>query len=122
MTLIKGTTLYVTDTSGNTVKVTTSAASTVTKTVATNVKSIRPGQTVVVRGTQQKNGNITAESITIGGTGGGFGGFGGGGGGAWLGGRGRQLRRRHGIRRRKWLSIAFVESPSLSRRSRSRRR
>lgn len=88
--VIKGTTLYVTDSSGNTVKILTSPASSVSKTVSTNVKAIRPGDTVVVRGTAQKNGDITAESISIGtgglgrnggasGFGGGASGFGGGG-------------------------------------------
>jgi hypothetical protein len=78
---IKGSTLYVTDTSGATVKVTTSPASQVTKTVTGTVKSVDPGDTVVVRGTTKKNGDIAATSIAIGGAGaGGFGGFGGGGG------------------------------------------
>ena len=66
VTVIKGSTLYVTDTSGNTVKITTSPASTVSKTVSTNLQAVRPGDTVVVRGTQQKNGSITASSISVG--------------------------------------------------------
>ena len=74
VTAIKGSTLYVTDTSGNTVKVTTSAASQVTKTVTGTVKDVRPGDTVVVRGTQQKNGDIAANAITLGGGATGFGG------------------------------------------------
>ncbi len=82
--VIKGSTLYVTDTSGNTVKVVTSPSSTVSKTVDTNVNAIHPGDTVVVRGTTGKNGEITAESISIG-----TGGFGG--------------RRRDRVRRRERL-------------------
>jgi hypothetical protein len=82
VTMIKGTTLYVTDQSGNTVKVTSSPSSSVTKTVTTTVKGVNPGDTVVVRGTTQKNGSIAAQSITLGGAGFGGGGFGGGGGGA----------------------------------------
>ena len=78
--VIKGSTLYVTDASGNTVKVVTSPASTVSKTVDTNVRAIHPGDTVVVRGTTGKNGEITAESISIGT--GGFGRRGGGGNGS----------------------------------------
>ena len=79
--VIKGSTLYVTDTSGNTVKVVASPASTVSKTVDTNVNAIHPGDTVVVRGTTGKNGEVTAESISIG-----TGGFGGGGGATGFGG------------------------------------
>jgi hypothetical protein len=83
VSLIKGSTLYVTDASGNTVKVTTSGA-TVSKTASASIKAIRPGQTVVVRGSSGRNGELAAQSITIGGAGGGFGGgrgFGSGGGG-----------------------------------------
>jgi len=81
VTAIKGSTLYVTDTSGNTVKVTTSAASQVSKTVSGTVKDVLPGNTVVIRGTTQKNGTIAASSISLGGTAnnnGGATGFGGG--------------------------------------------
>jgi len=77
VTAIKGATLYVTDTSGNTVKVTTSAASQVSKTVQGTVKDVLPGESVVIRGTSQKNGTIAASSISLGGAG--AGGFGGGG-------------------------------------------
>lgn len=73
VTAIKGSTLYITDTSGNTVKVATSPSSSVTKTVSSSVKGINPGDTVVVRGSQGTNGTVTAESISVG-TAGGFGG------------------------------------------------
>jgi hypothetical protein len=79
VTLIKGKTLYVTDTSGNTVKVAASAGSRVTKTVSSTLGfgAIHPGDSVVVRGTAGKNGTIAADSITLGAlTGGGFGGGG----------------------------------------------
>ena len=66
-------TLYVTNSEGNTVKVTTSAASTVTKTVKSSVKGIHPGETVVVTGAAGANGAINAESIRVGGNGGGLG-------------------------------------------------
>lgn len=69
VTAIKGSTLYVTDASGNVVKVSTSAASQVTKTTAGTVKDIKPGDTVVVRGAQGKNGTIAADSISLGGAG-----------------------------------------------------
>jgi hypothetical protein len=69
VTAIKGSTLYITDASGNVVKVSTSAASQVTKTTAGTVKDIKPGDTVVVRGSQGKNGTIAADSISLGGAG-----------------------------------------------------
>ena len=69
VTAIKGSTLYVTDSSGNTVKVRTTAASQVTKTVTGTVKDIKPGDTIVVRGSTGSNGTIAADSITLGGAG-----------------------------------------------------
>jgi hypothetical protein len=66
-------TLYVTTTEGNTVKVTPAADSKVTKTVETRVKGIHPGETVVVSGTTNANGSISASSIRAG-EAGGFGG------------------------------------------------
>jgi hypothetical protein len=63
---IQGATLYVTDTEGTTVKVTTSSSSTVTKTVKTTVKSIHPGETVIVTGVAHAHGAISAESIRVG--------------------------------------------------------
>jgi hypothetical protein len=83
---IDGSTLYVTTVEGNTVKVLTSPASAVTKTVKTNIKSIHPGETVLVTGSPGANGAVSAESIRVGIGGGGIGGgglaalFGGGGG------------------------------------------
>ena len=89
VSVIKGTTLYVTDSSGNTVKVTTSPSSRVTKTTTATIalSGVQPGDTVVVRGTQQKNGNLAADTITLGGAGFGF------------GGRRRRVRTRHRRRR-----------------------
>jgi len=87
---VSGDTLYVTNSEGNTVKVTTSAASTVTKTVKADVKGIHPGETVVVTGAAGANGAISAESIRVGGSGGGLGAlFGGAGAGAGASGGGR---------------------------------
>jgi hypothetical protein len=60
----------VTSTQGNTVKVTASAGAAVTKSVKTAVKSIHPGETVVVTGTTGAGGAISAESIRVGGLGG----------------------------------------------------
>lgn len=73
---VDGSTLYVTNAEGNTVKVRTSPASTVTKTVKADVKGIHPGETVIVTGTSGSGGAIEAESIRIGGgAGGGLGGL-----------------------------------------------
>jgi hypothetical protein len=65
VTLIKGTTLYVTDSSGTTSLVKTSATSRVTKTVTSSVKNIKPGSVVTVVGTQAKDGSYTATSISV---------------------------------------------------------
>ncbi len=61
---VRGNTLYVTDSQGNTVKV-SAAGSKVTKTVSTKAESIHPGATVVVLGSKAKNGSISATSISV---------------------------------------------------------
>jgi hypothetical protein len=65
VTLIKGSSLYVTDSTGNTVLVHTSPASRVTRSVSGSVQTIHPGDTVTVTGVQAKNGSYTAAAITI---------------------------------------------------------
>lgn len=72
---LSGSTLYVTDGEGNTVKVKTSDASTVSKTVKSDVKGIHPGETVIVTGSAGTNGGVQAESIRVSeaGSGGGLG-------------------------------------------------
>lgn len=65
-----GNTLYVTSSEGNTVKVSAPEGTKVSKTVTTNVHSIHPGDTVIVRGTQNKNGSVSASSISISSSGG----------------------------------------------------
>jgi hypothetical protein len=79
---LSGSTLYVTTGEGNTVKVTTSPATSVTKTVKANVQAIRPGETVTAIGATGADGAVTAESIRVGagaGAGASFGGSGAGG-------------------------------------------
>lgn len=79
---VSGSTLYVTDTEGNTVKVKTSDASTVSKTVKSDVKGIHPGETVIVTGSTGSSGAVQAESIRVseaGASGGGLGALFGGG-------------------------------------------
>lgn len=65
-----GNTLYVTSSEGNTVKVSAPDGTQVSKTVTTNVHSIHPGDTVIVRGSQNKNGSVNASSITVSSSGG----------------------------------------------------
>ncbi|MGZ3440691.1 MAG: hypothetical protein ACXVDD_14310, partial [Polyangia bacterium] len=67
VTLIKGATLYVTNAAGNTVLVKTSAQSRVTKSVPGSVKTIHPGDSVTVTGSQNKDGSVTARQVTVGG-------------------------------------------------------
>jgi hypothetical protein len=76
--LVKGSTLYVTTTDGNTVRVSVPAATAVTKTVTTKLAALKPGDTVTAIGTAGSDGVIKAARVTVGnaGFGGGFGGFG----------------------------------------------
>jgi hypothetical protein len=66
---LEGDTLYVTDAEGNTIKVATSAGTSVTKNVKSSVGAIHPGETVTVSGTSGASGVVTAEAITVGGSG-----------------------------------------------------
>jgi hypothetical protein len=72
---LAGNTLYVTNSEGNTVKVNTSAATSVTKTVTTKVKGIHPGETVSVTGATSSSGAVSAESISVGSSTGGLAGL-----------------------------------------------
>ena len=92
VTDIIGNTVYVTNSSGNLVKVTVSSTTTVDRNAASSVAGLRPGDTVTVQGSTATNGTVsaasisaTAKGVTVTG-GGGFGGFGGGGAGAAAGG------------------------------------
>lgn len=62
---VSGSTLYVTSGEGNTVKVSAPKGTKVSKTVSTNVHSIHPGDTVIVRGSQSGSGAVTASAITV---------------------------------------------------------
>ncbi len=88
---LAGSTLYVTTAEGNTVKVTTSPATSVSKTVKASVPGIHPGETVTVTGATGSDGAISAESIRVGaGAGGGLGALFGAGAGA--GGKGGEAK------------------------------
>jgi hypothetical protein len=67
---VAGKTLYVTNAEGNTVKVTTSAGTSVTKTVKADVAGIHPGETVTVTGATGATGAVNAEAISVGSGGG----------------------------------------------------
>jgi hypothetical protein len=71
---LAGSTLYVTNAEGNTVKVRTSPATSVSKTVKASVAGIHPGETVTVTvtGATAANGSVSAESISVGSSGGGL--------------------------------------------------
>lgn len=65
VTLIKGTTLYVTGSTGNTVLVHTAADSRVTKSVPGTLQAVHPGDVVSVTGAQAADGSYTARAISI---------------------------------------------------------
>ncbi|HEX5310010.1 MAG TPA: hypothetical protein VFW38_13140 [Solirubrobacteraceae bacterium] len=60
---VSGDSLYVTSFEGNTIKVTASAGASVTRTVKSALKSIHPGETVIVTGSNGSDGTIHAQSI-----------------------------------------------------------
>jgi hypothetical protein len=95
-----GSTLYVKDSDGTTIRVKTTSHSKINRTASASAGAIHPGDTVVVQGTKSSSGTITATQINatssaassglagLFGGGGGFGGgaFGGGAGGGGAGG------------------------------------
>jgi hypothetical protein len=85
--LVDGTNIYVTDTSGNVVKVATGASSRITKVQPASVADVHPGDTVVIQGQPDAEGTVQAVAVNdagadAGGFGGAFGRGGRGGGGA----------------------------------------
>jgi len=63
--LVDGPNVYVTDTDGNVVKVTTSGSSQITRTDLATTKDVAPGDVVTVRGTQNSDGSYSATSLVI---------------------------------------------------------
>jgi membrane protein implicated in regulation of membrane protease activity len=61
---IDGKTLYVTETSGNTVKVKLSGQTTITKSESVSRTKVYPGDEVVITGAKGSGGTVTATSIT----------------------------------------------------------
>jgi hypothetical protein len=72
-----GSTLYVTDANGNTVKVKTTSNSKISRNASAGASAIHPGDTVVVQGTSASDGTVDATSVSatasgVTGAGGGF--------------------------------------------------
>ncbi len=68
--LVDGNTIYLSQADGSIVKVTTSpSGTTVTKTVASSVSAIQPGETLVVQGSTGSDGTVTATRVTDAGSG-----------------------------------------------------
>jgi hypothetical protein len=87
-----GSTLYVKDSDGNTVRVKTTSHSKISRTASTTSGAIHPGDTVIVQGKKSSSGTITATQInaTASGAVSGLAGLFGGGGGRAFGGGGGQ--------------------------------
>jgi hypothetical protein len=66
---VNGSTIDVTDTSGNTVKVQLSSATKISKTESVKRSAVRPGDTVVILGVTKANGTISAATVTDSGAG-----------------------------------------------------
>lgn len=71
--LVDGDTVYITDMSGNTVKVTTTGETSVQTTSEGSVQDLTAGSTVVVRGETAADGSVAASSVSEGGLGSGAG-------------------------------------------------
>ena len=61
---VNGNTIYITDESGNTVKVTLSSATKITKSLGVSKHSLRPGDSVVIRGLKNGSGKVSATSVS----------------------------------------------------------
>ncbi len=64
MKLVDGSTIYVTDATGNIVKVTTGGSTKVSIAQAGKVSQLKPGSTVTVRGTADASGDVAATTVT----------------------------------------------------------
>jgi Domain of unknown function (DUF5666) len=61
---VNGKTIYLTEASGNTVKVKLSSATKISKTQSASRKAIRPGDTIVVSGVPGSGGTVSAATVT----------------------------------------------------------
>jgi hypothetical protein len=67
--LVQGSTIYVTTTNGNVVKVSVPSSTAITKSVTTKLSGVHPGDTVTAIGTTSSDGVIKATSLRLGDTG-----------------------------------------------------
>jgi hypothetical protein len=61
---VKGSSIFVTDSTGNLVKVKLSSATKITKSLSVRRSSLHPGDTVVIRGLKNSNGTLTATTVS----------------------------------------------------------
>ncbi len=61
---VDGKTIYISDSTGNTVKVKLTSATKITKSLNVSKKSLHPGDSVVIRGLKNKAGTLSAASIS----------------------------------------------------------
>jgi len=61
---VNGKTIYLPDTTGNTVKVTLSSSTKLTKSLNVSKSSLHPGDTIVVQGVKNSSGTIVATSVS----------------------------------------------------------
>jgi hypothetical protein len=61
---VDGKTLYVTDSSGATIRIKTTSNSKLARTAVAKVGAVHPGDTVIVQGTKSSTGTVTATSVT----------------------------------------------------------
>jgi hypothetical protein len=61
---VNGKTLYVTNSSGATIRVKTTSNSKIARTAVAKVGEVHPGDTVIVQGTKSSSGTVTATSVT----------------------------------------------------------
>jgi hypothetical protein len=61
---VNGKTIYVTETSGDTVKVKLSGQTTITKSESVSSSKVFPGDEVVIAGTKGSGGTVTAATLT----------------------------------------------------------
>jgi hypothetical protein len=66
---VNGNTLYLTDNTGNTLKVTLSSSTKVSKSLPVGKSSVQPGDTVVIQGLKNSKGTIVATSVSDSGAG-----------------------------------------------------
>ena len=66
ITLVDGSHIYVTDTSGQIVKVNVSSSTTITAQTAISASKLKPGEQVIVRGAAGSDGTVAATTITQG--------------------------------------------------------